>query len=118
SLDTKSNSPYVFNENEIDWGPCVTNPSKIICVGLNYRKHAEETNAPYPESPILFNKFNNTLTGNLKDIAVPKTTEQLDYEVELGIVIGETSKDIPKDKALDNVFGYRSEERRVGKEYR
>src|SRR5699024_5899645 len=75
SLEITSNDPYVLNENEVDWGPCVTKPSKIICVGLNYRKHADETNAPYPESPILFNKFNNTLTGNLKGVAVPKTTE-------------------------------------------
>src|SRR5699024_1667640 len=108
SLDTKSNSPYVFNENEIDWGPCVTNPSKIICVGLNYRKHAVETNAPYPDSPILFNKFNNTLTGDLEDIADPESTEELDYEDELGIVIVETAKVIPIDKALDNVVGYRT----------
>jgi 2-keto-4-pentenoate hydratase/2-oxohepta-3-ene-1,7-dioic acid hydratase in catechol pathway len=57
-----SNSSSVLNEDAIEWGPCVTNPNKIICVGLNYRRHADETNAPYPEVPILFNKFNNTLT--------------------------------------------------------
>ncbi|GGB53062.1 hypothetical protein GCM10011409_33290 [Lentibacillus populi] len=106
TLDTSSDSSYVLNDKELDWGPCVTNPSKIICIGLNYRKHAEETNAAYPETPILFNKYNNTLTGNFCDIAVPKVTKQLDYEVELGIVIGKSAKDISKENALHHVFGY------------
>ncbi len=106
TLDTHSDSSYLLNEKELVWGPCVTRPNKIICVGLNYRKHADETNAPYPEVPILFNKFNNTLTGHLCDIAVPKVTEQLDYEVELGIVIGKSAKYITKEEALDHVFGY------------
>src|SRR5699024_4299669 len=81
-------------------------PSKIICVGLNYQKHADETHSPYPENPILFNKFNNTLTGHKQHVKVPKTTEQLDYEVELGIVIGEEAKEVSKEDALDYVFGY------------
>lgn len=97
---------YIKNEEEIQWGPCVTQPNKIICVGLNYRKHADETNAPYPEVPILFNKFNNTLTGHKCEIAMPKVTEQLDYEVELGVVIGKEAKYVNKENALDHVFGY------------
>ncbi|WP_062105871.1 fumarylacetoacetate hydrolase family protein [Bacillus niameyensis] len=96
---------YVDYES-LEWGPCVTKPHKIICVGLNYRKHADETNAPYPEFPILFNKFDNTLTGHKKEIAVPKTTEKLDYEVELGIVIGKKAKYVSEEDALDYVFGY------------
>ncbi|GGJ99078.1 2-hydroxyhepta-2,4-diene-1,7-dioate isomerase [Lentibacillus kapialis] len=106
TLDTSSDSPYVLNDKMLDWGPCITNPGKIICVGLNYRKHADETNAPYPETPILFNKYNNTLTGNFCDIVVPNVTEQLDYEVELGIVIGESAKEVTKENALDYVYGY------------
>lgn len=101
-----NDSDYVLNENHLEWGPCVTNPGKIICAGLNYRKHADETNAPYPEVPILFSKFKNTLTGNKKDIAVPKITNKLDYEVELAIVIGKRAKYISKENALDYVFGY------------
>ncbi len=99
-------NPALLSENKIEWGPCVTEPNKIICVGLNYRKHADETNAPYPEVPILFNKFNNTLTGHQKKIAIPKVTEKLDYEVELGVVIGKEAKYVKKDDALDYVFGY------------
>jgi 2-keto-4-pentenoate hydratase/2-oxohepta-3-ene-1,7-dioic acid hydratase in catechol pathway len=84
----------------------VTAPNKIICVGLNYRKHADETNAPYPEYPILFNKFNNTLTGHRKDIAVPRVTKELDYEAELVIVIGRRTKNVDRSDALASVFGY------------
>ncbi|MFS0613092.1 fumarylacetoacetate hydrolase family protein [Lederbergia ruris] len=96
---------YVNSENLV-WGPSVTRPHKIICVGLNYRKHADETNAPYPEIPILFNKFDNTLTGHNSEIPVPKVTEKLDYEVELAIVIGKKAKNVNEADALDYVFGY------------
>lgn len=96
---------YVNSENLV-WGPSVTRPHKIICVGLNYRKHADETNAPYPEIPILFNKFDNTLTGHNSEIPVPKVTEKLDYEVELAIVIGKKTKNVNEADALDYVFGY------------
>lgn len=95
-----------INEHDINWGPAVTAPNKIICVGLNYRKHADETKSPYPETPILFNKYNNTLTGHKQDIKIPKTTNKLDYEVELGIVIGKTAKSVSRKKALNHVFGY------------
>jgi 2-keto-4-pentenoate hydratase/2-oxohepta-3-ene-1,7-dioic acid hydratase in catechol pathway len=101
------NTPaYLLDEAGIEWGPCVTHPNKIICVGLNYRKHAEETNAKIPAYPILFNKFNNTLTGHGRDIAVPKVTQKLDYEAELVIVIGKKAKYVAKEEALDYVFGY------------
>ncbi|MEH7414469.1 fumarylacetoacetate hydrolase family protein [Neobacillus drentensis] len=105
--EVKHQSAYLLNDDdEITWGPCVTEPNKIICVGLNYRKHADETNAPYPEVPILFNKFNNTLTGHNCNIAIPKVTNKLDYEVELGVVIGKRAKYISQEDALDYVFGY------------
>jgi 2-keto-4-pentenoate hydratase/2-oxohepta-3-ene-1,7-dioic acid hydratase in catechol pathway len=97
---------YIKDEEDVEWGPCVTQPNKIICVGLNYRKHADETNSPYPEVPILFSKFNNTLTGHKCKIAVPKVTQRLDYEVELGVVIGKEAKYVSKENALDYVFGY------------
>lgn len=92
--------------DKMTWGPCVTKPHKIICVGLNYRRHADETNAHYPEVPILFNKFDNALTGHKSEIPVPKVTDMLDYEVELGIVIGEKAKNVKEEEALDYVFGY------------
>lgn len=106
ALPVQGAEAYASKESDIEWGPCVTEPNKIICVGLNYRKHAEETNAPIPEYPILFNKFNNTLTGNLKEIVVPKVTQKLDYEAELVIVIGKKAKYVSKEDALSHVFGY------------
>lgn len=105
-LSLTGTEDYVLDEKSLTFGPCVTEPNKIICVGLNYKKHADETNAPYPEVPILFNKFNNTLTGHYSEIAVPKVTEKLDYEAELVIVIGEKTKDVSTEEALSYVFGY------------
>jgi 2-keto-4-pentenoate hydratase/2-oxohepta-3-ene-1,7-dioic acid hydratase in catechol pathway len=106
NLPTDNKPNYIKDEEEVEWGPCVTQPNKIICVGLNYRKHADETNSPYPEVPILFSKFNNALTGHKCEIAVPKVTQRLDYEVELGVVIGREAKYVSKENALDYVFGY------------
>jgi len=100
------NDSYILNESEVHWGPAVPAPNKIICVGLNYRKHADETNSPYPETPILFPKYNNTLAGHNDEITIPKTTKKMDYEVELGIVIGKEAKDVSKENALGHVFGY------------
>lgn len=98
--------PYIFGEEIIQPTVPITKPSKIICVGLNYKKHADETGLPYPEYPILFNKFPNALSAHNAEVAVPKTTERLDYEVELGIVIGKRAKYVSEEEALDYVFGY------------
>jgi 2-keto-4-pentenoate hydratase/2-oxohepta-3-ene-1,7-dioic acid hydratase in catechol pathway len=95
-----------LKEEELTLGPCVPNPGKIICVGLNYRKHAEESNMPIPDSPILFNKFNNTISAHGEPIFLPFNSSQVDYEAELVIVIGKKANRINKEEALDNVFGY------------
>ncbi|MBM7633406.1 fumarylacetoacetate hydrolase family protein [Geomicrobium sediminis] len=99
-------NPAKVAESEVTFGPVVPHPEKIICVGLNYRKHADETNSPYPEVPILFNKFNNTLTGHNHNVVVPNVTKELDYEVELAIVIGQTASQVSEDEALNYVLGY------------
>lgn len=107
ALAAAGSDAYVLDEAGITYGPCVTHPSKIICVGLNYRRHAEETNAPIPQYPILFNKFNNTLTGHGHDVPLPvKVSSKVDYEAELVIVIGKKAKYVSKEQALDHVFGY------------
>ncbi|TLS52912.1 fumarylacetoacetate hydrolase family protein [Paenibacillus antri] len=104
--DASVSSRVTRVEDELTYGPCVTHPNKIICVGLNYRKHAEETNAPIPKYPILFNKFNNTLTGKGHDVPLPRVSNEVDYEAELVIVIGKEAKYVDKAEALDYVFGY------------
>ncbi|WP_054956790.1 fumarylacetoacetate hydrolase family protein [Paenibacillus dakarensis] len=97
---------YLVDEEQIEWGPCIPEPGKIICVGLNYRKHAEETNSPIPESPILFNKFSNTITAHQSTVAIPPVAEKVDYEAELAIVIGRKAASVSREEALDYVFGY------------
>jgi 2-keto-4-pentenoate hydratase/2-oxohepta-3-ene-1,7-dioic acid hydratase in catechol pathway len=100
-------SDYQFlKEEELQFGPCLPNPGKIICVGLNYRKHAEESKMPVPEYPILFNKFNNTIAAHQDVILLPFDSQQVDYEAELAIVIGKTAKRVTKAEALTYVFGY------------
>lgn len=106
SRDPEQYRAYLNHEDELSLGPCVTDPEKLICIGLNYRKHAEESNMPIPAYPILFNKFNNTLNGHGSDVPLPKTSSEVDYEAELGIVIGRTAKYVSEEEALDYVFGY------------
>src|SRR5207249_2484481 len=97
----------VLAEDTVKFGPCVTNPEKIICVGLNYRKHAAETGNPVPKTPILFNKYNNALAGHKSVIRVSEEpTEKVDYEVELVIVIGRVARNVSEADALSSVFGY------------
>jgi 2-keto-4-pentenoate hydratase/2-oxohepta-3-ene-1,7-dioic acid hydratase in catechol pathway len=96
-----------LDEAAVRFGPSVTNPQKIVCVGLNYAKHARETNNPIPKLPILFNKFNNTLNshmGTVKVSAVPATN--FDYESELVIVMGRRAQNVSEADALSHVFGY------------
>jgi 2-keto-4-pentenoate hydratase/2-oxohepta-3-ene-1,7-dioic acid hydratase in catechol pathway len=103
---TKTAKPYWKDEKAIKWGPCVPEPGKIICVGLNYKKHAAETGAPIPEVPILFNKFLNALSAHGDAIPIPGVSKKVDYEVELAIVIGKTAKNVDTSDALDYAFGY------------
>lgn len=98
---------YFIAEQDAAFGPCVVNPEKIICVGLNYRKHAAETGQPVPTTPILFNKFNNALNMHGGTIVVSEEPAQkFDYEAELVIVIGRTARNVSEADALSYVFGY------------
>ncbi len=93
-------------KEELTLGPCVPHPEKILCIGLNYRKHAEESNMPIPEYPILFNKFRNALVGSGEPVPIPREARQVDYEAELAIVIGRTARNVRKEEAMDCIFGY------------
>ena len=96
----------IVDDNSIEIGPCVPNPGKIICVGLNYARHAAESGAAVPTTPILFSKFNNSIAGPNDSIPLPANAEQYDYEVELVVVIGKTARNVSVDDALNTVFGY------------
>jgi 2-keto-4-pentenoate hydratase/2-oxohepta-3-ene-1,7-dioic acid hydratase in catechol pathway len=84
----------------------ITDPGKFICIGLNYRDHAEEANQPIPKEPPIFAKWPNAILDPNEPILRPRGSNQLDWEVELGVVIGKTARFVSKDKALDYVWGY------------
>jgi 2-keto-4-pentenoate hydratase/2-oxohepta-3-ene-1,7-dioic acid hydratase in catechol pathway len=84
----------------------ITRPGKIVCVGLNYHDHAEEGGQELPKAPLLFAKWPNTLIGDGEPIVLPEESEQVDYEAELGVVIGTTAKHVSERDALDVVQGY------------
>jgi 2-keto-4-pentenoate hydratase/2-oxohepta-3-ene-1,7-dioic acid hydratase in catechol pathway len=88
------------------WLPPVKSPEKIICIGLNYRDHAEETKGQIPREPVLFSKFNNTLTGAEGPVVLPSSSSKVDYEAELAFVIGKEAKRVPADEAMAYVGGY------------
>ena len=87
-------------------GPCINRPSNILCIGLNYSLHAEQTGSKLPDNPIVFNKSPDCLQGPNDPIKKNKSQDKLDYEVELAVVIGKEAKNIAEDQALDYVFGY------------
>jgi 2-keto-4-pentenoate hydratase/2-oxohepta-3-ene-1,7-dioic acid hydratase in catechol pathway len=78
---------WFLDEQDLQPGPCVGTPEKIICIGLNYKHHAQETGMPIPEVPVLFSKFNNTLAATGEPIPLSNNAVQYDYEVELGVVL-------------------------------
>ncbi|WP_068773840.1 fumarylacetoacetate hydrolase family protein [Paenibacillus sp. FJAT-26967] len=104
--ESSANEPYLLEESSLMFCSSVPNPDKIICVGLNYQKHAEETKAAVPEHPILFNKFKNALTGHNCDVPLPEVAKEIDYEAELAIVIGKKAKDVRKEEVSSYIFGY------------
>ena len=87
-------------------GACVSNPSKFIGIGLNFKDHAEEQNLPIPKEPIIFSKFTSCITGPNDPIIVPKGSNHTDWEVELGFVIGKKAINVSVESALDHVLGF------------
>lgn len=85
---------------------CIARPSKIVCVGLNYAKHAEETNAAIPKEPILFFKSTTALCGPDDDIIIPPGSRKTDWEVELAVIIGKKATYIREEDAADYIAGY------------
>ena len=87
-------------------GPCVGKVGNFIAIGLNYSDHAAESGMPVPEEPIIFNKAPTCICGPNDDTMIPKQSAKLDYEVELGVVIGSRARYLAKNKAMDAVAGY------------
>ena len=110
-VDAALHSPSAQNafldEAGIEFGPVVTRPEKIVCVGLNYRHHAQEIGVPIPRQPVLFSKFNNALHSHNQPLRLPvEIASKFDYEVELVIVIGYTPAriaDLPGTGVVDKI---------------
>ena len=87
-------------------GACVGNVGKFVCIGLNYADHAEESGMAIPEQPVVFNKWTSAICGPNDDIVKPAESTKLDWEVELGIVIGKETKNVSEEQASDHIAGF------------
>jgi len=92
--------------DDVRLGPPLSRPSKIVCVGLNYAKHAAESGMDIPEEPVLFFKASSAIVGPFDPIVIPKGSKKTDWEVELAVVIGQKASYVSKSEALNHVAGY------------
>jgi 2-keto-4-pentenoate hydratase/2-oxohepta-3-ene-1,7-dioic acid hydratase in catechol pathway len=99
-------SADVYRAADMFLGPPIPDPDKIVCLGLNYRSHAEEIGFSIPTVPILFAKFRNALTGPTSPVILPDLSQEIDYEGELAVVIRRQSKNISAQEALEYIAGY------------
>jgi 2-keto-4-pentenoate hydratase/2-oxohepta-3-ene-1,7-dioic acid hydratase in catechol pathway len=107
ALKSKAAQKAFVKEEGIEYGPIVTHPEKIVCVGLNYRRHAQEVGMPIPKQPVLFNKYNTALNRHNGTIRLPvDAAKKFDYEVEMVMVIGREAKNVSEADALSHVAGY------------
>jgi len=93
-------------ESTVRLGAAICRPSKIVCIGLNYKDHAAETKQPIPTEPVIFLKATSALAGPNDPVMIPKGGTKLDWEVELAFVIGKEARNVEKQYALDHVAGY------------
>ncbi len=103
ALDPES-LPLVENPGRL--GPCVSRVGKFICVGLNYADHAAETAAKIPDEPILFMKATSAITGPNDNVIIPRNSKKTDWEVELGVIIGDEARYVTEADAMNHVAGY------------
>jgi acylpyruvate hydrolase len=97
---------FLFNDSDIRFRAPITHPQKVIGIGLNYRDHVEEIKGQIPSHPLLFAMYANAITGPDDPIILPQMSRQVDYEAELGVIIGRRARQVSLDSALDYVAGY------------
>jgi 2-keto-4-pentenoate hydratase/2-oxohepta-3-ene-1,7-dioic acid hydratase in catechol pathway len=97
---------WLVRSSDAYWHAPVPRPGKIICVGLNYRDHAAESNIAIPERPVLFSKFSTCVIAPGEPVVIPVTSSQVDYEAELAVVMGRRAKNVSASDAYDYVLGY------------
>ncbi len=103
SVDT-SKLPEISSDQRV--GSCITSPGKFVAIGLNYSDHAAEVGADIPKEPIMFMKATSSICGPNDDVEIVSGSKKLDWEVELGIVIGKEAKHISEDQSQDHILGY------------
>ena len=103
SVDTSS-LPEISPDQRV--GSCITSPGKFVAIGLNYSDHAAEVGADIPKEPIMFMKATSSMCGPNDDVEIVSGSKKLDWEVELGIVIGKEAKHISEDQSQDHILGY------------
>ncbi len=99
-------SGAMLKASEVRYLPVLTEPGKILCVGLNYRTHIAETGRDTPKFPMIFSRYPDSLVGCGEPLVRPKVSHQFDFEGELAFVIGKAGRHIPRERALDHVAGY------------
>src|SRR5882672_9206604 len=97
---------WLTRRSEAYWFAPVPRPGKLICIGLNYRDHAAESNMPIPERPVVFSKFATAVIAPGEPVVLPPASQQVDYEAELAVVIGRRAKNVSANRALEYVLGY------------
>lgn len=97
---------WLVRSEDAYWFAPVPRPGKIVCVGLNYRDHAEESKLAVPQTPVIFSKFSSCVIAPGEPVVIPATSENADYEAELAVVIGRRAKHVRADRAYDYVLGY------------
>ncbi|AFH43111.1 fumarylacetoacetate hydrolase family protein [Fervidicoccus fontis] len=106
SLDLDLEGNIYLKKGEFKWEPPVLDSEKFLCVAVNYKQHGQESGLKPPSRPYFFPKFPTSLVGHEDNILKPKVSEKVDWEVELGVVIGKAGKYIKKDDADEHIFGY------------
>ncbi len=102
----ESSRPMLHSRNAVKFEAPISRPGKIVALGLNYRDHAQETRVEVPPYPTIFAKFSSSVVGPDESIPMPRVTKRLDWEVELGVVIGRLCKNVSAENALQYVAGY------------
>src|SRR5215208_570484 len=106
ALAQARDSGWLVRSQDAYWHAPIPRPGKVICIGLNYRDHAAESNAELPAYPTVFAKYASCIIGPGAAIVIPRVTSQVDYEGELAVVIGRRARDVAEADALDYVAGY------------
>lgn len=106
ALDEAKEKGWLVPRQHAYWFAPVPRPGKLLCIGLNYRDHAKEANLAVPEKPVIFSKFSSAVIGPGEPVVLPATSQKVDYEAELAVVIGRRAKNVKADRAYDYVLGY------------